>query len=163
MPQFDPTFFPSQIFWLVVTFTLLYVLMARIALPRIGEVLDERQRKIDADLEKAAAFKQEAEAAMEAYEQALAESRAKAQAMLKAVSEEIAREAEQRHADLSAKLAQQIKEGEARVEAAKQEAMTHVQEVAIDVARVAAQHLAGISPSEAKARKAVDGILEETP
>ncbi len=162
MPQFDPTFFPSQIFWLVVTFTVLYVLMARIALPRIGEVLEERQRRIDADLDKAAALKKEAEAAMEAYESALAESRAKAQAALRETAEAIAQEADRRQAEASARLAQQIKEGEARVDAAKRDAMAHVQEIATDVARVAAKQLAGVSPSEAKARKAVGGAVEET-
>ena len=64
MPQFDPSSFPSQIFWLVIFFALLYLLMSKVALPRMAAVLDRRHKAIESDLSKATALKHETEAAI---------------------------------------------------------------------------------------------------
>ena len=68
MPQLDPTTFAPQLFWLVVTFVLLYLVMWKLVIPKIGEILQDRQIRIDNDLDKADHLKIEAEAAREAYE-----------------------------------------------------------------------------------------------
>jgi F-type H+-transporting ATPase subunit b len=161
MPQFDPTTFAPQLFWLAITFVLLYVLMSKIALPRIGEVLDERQRRIDDNLDKAAQLKAEAEAAVAAYEKALAESRAHAQAVIREAMDRLAKQSEQRHKDLAEKLAAQIKAGEARIAGAKEQALTHVRDVAVDVARAAAGKLLGKEPDDAKLDKAIGAAMQE--
>ena len=70
MPQLEQiSTFPSQIFWLVITFAALFFVMWRIAVPRIADVLEARQKRIDDNLDKAETAKKEAEAAIEAYEQ----------------------------------------------------------------------------------------------
>jgi len=161
MPQFDPSSFTQQLFWLALTFITLYILMAKVALPKIGDVLDERQRKIDDNLDKAASLKAEAEAAVAAYEKALAESRAHAQAVIKETAERMAKQAEQRHKELNDRLAEQIKSGEARIAAAKDQALSHVREVAVDVAKAAAGRLAGLSPDEAALNAAVASSMEQ--
>ncbi|AVM74750.1 F0F1 ATP synthase subunit B family protein [Magnetospirillum gryphiswaldense] len=161
MPQFDPAFFAPQLFWLAVTFITLYVLMAKVALPKIGAVLDERQRKIDDNLDKAAQLKAEAEAAVAAYEKALSESRAHAHSVIKEASERLSKQAEERTRDLSAKLAQQIKAGEARIAAAKDAALTNVREVALDVAGATVSRLVGGNADQAKLEAAVASALKE--
>jgi F-type H+-transporting ATPase subunit b len=162
MPQFDPTFFTTQLFWLFVTFALLYVLMSTFAMPKIGAVLEERQRKIDDNLDKAAQLKAEAEAAIALYEKALAESRAKAQGILRASGDEIAKQAEERQRQLGERLAQQVKAGEARINAAKDQALTHVRDIAVDVARTAVAKLTGVTHDDAKVATAVASALEES-
>ena len=77
MPQLDISVFAPQIVWLTITFLAMYFLMAKVALPRIAQVLDERQTRIDDNLEKAAALKKEAEDAATAYESSLAQARSK--------------------------------------------------------------------------------------
>jgi len=77
MPQFDPTFFSTQLFWLAVSFVALYAIVSTLALPKIGSVLEERQRKIDDNLDKAAQLKAEAETAKQ---QSVVEEVATAQA-----------------------------------------------------------------------------------
>src|SRR3546814_19289788 len=67
MPQLDPAFWPTQLFWLAITFIALYLVIWRIALPRIADVLEARQRKLDDDLKKAAALKDEAAAILAEY------------------------------------------------------------------------------------------------
>ena len=161
MPQFDPTFFAPQLFWLALTFITLYVLMTTVALPKIGAVLDERQRKIDDNLDKAAQLKAEAEAAVAAYEKALAESRAHAQTVIKEASDRLAAEAEARNRELGARLAEQIKAGEARIGEAKNKALANVRDVAIDVAGAAIARLVGSPADSARLETAVAAALKE--
>src|SRR5436190_18021875 len=78
-PPFAQETFPSQLFWLVICFTLLYVLMAKVALPRVGAILDARRARIDGDLGEANRLKVHAEDSMTAYEKSLAEARGRAQ------------------------------------------------------------------------------------
>lgn len=161
MPQFDPSTFAPQVFWLVVTFALLYVLMAKLALPKIGAVLDERQRRIDDNLDKAAQLKAEAEAAVHAYEHALAESHAHAHAVLRETGERLAVEAEHRSQDLAARMADLVKAGEDRIAAAKTAAVAGVREVAADVAAAMIGRLLGGTSEPAAVEAAVAAALKE--
>jgi F-type H+-transporting ATPase subunit b len=78
MPQLEIADFAPQLIWLTITFVTLYLVMARIALPRIGAVIEERRDRIADDLDQAEQLKQKTEKAIAAYEQALAQSRAEA-------------------------------------------------------------------------------------
>lgn len=162
MPQFDPTFFAPQLFWLLVTFVVLYVLLSTLAMPKIGSVLEERQRKIDDNLDKAAQLKAEADAAIAAYEKALAESRAQAQKILRESAEAVAKQSEAKQKELGEKLAAQIKAGEAKIVAAKEQALTHVREVAVEVAKTAAQKLTGLAIDDEQVNKAVTAAMQES-
>lgn len=159
MPQFDPHFFATQLFWLFVTFVLLYVLLSRLSMPKIGAVLEERQRRIDDNLEKAAKLKAEAEAAIAAYEKALAESRAKAHDILKANADEISRQAESRARSLGERLASEIKAGEARINEAKGKALAEIEGLAVEVAQAAVRKLTGLESDAAQAAAAVAAAI----
>ena len=80
-PPFDRETFASQLFWLAITFALLYLLMARFALPRVGSIIEDRRKHIDGDLAEANRHKGESDAAIAAHEKALAEARGRAQAL----------------------------------------------------------------------------------
>jgi F-type H+-transporting ATPase subunit b len=101
MPQLDPSTFTSQLFWLALCFAALYLLMWRIALPKIAEMLQERQERIDDDLQRAETVKEEAAQVLAAYEKTIAESQAEAQSLLRASAERMAAESAKRHAALS--------------------------------------------------------------
>jgi len=161
MPQFNPAFFAPQLFWLALTFITLYILMAKVALPRIGAVLDERQRKIDDNLDRAAQLKAEAEAAVAAYEKALGESRAHAHAVIKEAADRLAIQSEQRNRETAARLADQIKAGEGRILAAKQAALVGIRDVALDVAAAAFARLTGLTADQGKLDAAIGAALKE--
>ena len=161
MPQFDPSTFASQIFWLVVCFVVLFILMTKIALPQIASVLEERQLKIDDNLEKAATLKTETEDAIAAYEKALAESKAEAQRVIRETTEAMSRQAEQRQHELAEQLAAQIKQGEERIHAAKRQSLESVREVAVDTTAQIVEKLLGSTPKDVDLAKIVTATMEE--
>jgi F-type H+-transporting ATPase subunit b len=161
MPQFQPEFFSPQLVWLAITFILLYLLMSRVALPRIGQVLEEREHRINDNLRKAERLKQEAEAAVAAYEKRMADARAKAQATVREVREQMAAEAAERHQQLNERLAGEIASGEARIAEARMKAVASVRDVAVEVAAAAAARLIGSPVNQAAVARAVDQAIEE--
>jgi F-type H+-transporting ATPase subunit b len=161
MPQLDFSTFPSQIFWLAVIFVLLYLLMARVALPRVSAMIDARKARIDGDLERAARMKAEAEAVMAAYERSLADARAQAQATLKAATDRFAAEAAERQRKAAEVLALETAAAEKRIADAKAEALRGLRTVAIDVARTATRRLVGVDVDEGSAAAAVDRVMRE--
>lgn len=161
LPQLDPSTFATQIFWLAVTFIALYLLMSRVALPRVRDVLEERERRITDDLEKAQRLKDEAEAVLAEYEKALADARASAQALFAKAAEQANAEAAKRQQEMSQKLAKQLETAESRVQAAKAEALDNIRQVATDVARDAAARLIGSDVGEDDAAKAVSAAMKD--
>lgn len=160
MPQFDPSTFASQIFWLAIIFAALYVLMARVALPRIAEVLEERSERIADDLERAESLKKEADAVIEQYEAALAKARGEASSVLAQAAQEIAEVSAKRQAEFSAELGRKTDEAEARIAKAKDEAKAHVREIAVGVTSEITSKLIGVEPAEDEVAKSVDAQLK---
>jgi F-type H+-transporting ATPase subunit b len=160
MPQFNPEWFASQLFWLVVTFVGLYLLMSRIALPRMAQIMEERQDKIEDDLAKAEKLKSEAEEVYQAYEQQLAEARQQAQKTLKETGEKLDQESRERHEAFTQELNQQIADAETRIDSAKQEALNNLQSVAGEVAQDASAKLLGQKVAKEKAEKAVEQAMK---
>jgi F-type H+-transporting ATPase subunit b len=161
MPQLDFSTFPSQIFWLAVIFVLLYLLMARVALPRVAAMIDARKARIDGDLERAAQMKAEAEAVMAAYERSLADARAQAQATLKEALDRFAAEAAERQRKAVETLTGETSAAEKRIAEAKAQALAGLRAVAIDVARTATRKLVGVDVDEGSAAAAVDRVMRE--
>ncbi|MCP5432119.1 MAG: F0F1 ATP synthase subunit B' [Alphaproteobacteria bacterium] len=129
-PPFDPTYFPSQIFWLVIAFGALYVMMSRVALPRIAGVLEERRLRIATDLDKAEELRAESEAAIAAYEAALAEARTKALAIANETRGRITGEIDALKAETDADLKLKLSEAEASIDAMKENALARVRGIA---------------------------------
>ncbi|TCS62206.1 F0F1 ATP synthase subunit B family protein [Varunaivibrio sulfuroxidans] len=160
LPQLEVAMFPPQIVWLVISFVVLYILMAKVALPRIGEVLEERQNRVDDNLAKAQTLNDAAETAKEAYEKALSEARSKAQGDLRAVRERADREAANQQTELSEKLKATVLQSEKEIAASKAEAIAGVRDVAVDVAGVIVEKLIGEAPGKATLAKAVDSFSD---
>ena len=161
MPQLDFATFPPQLIWLAITFVVLYLLMAKVGLPRVSRVLETRRQRIEGDLEKAQQMKVEAEAVIAAYERALAEARLQAQAMLKETTERLNAQAAERQRQAGEKLGAETAAAERRVAEAKAAALGNIREVAVEVARAAAARLIGGEIDGARAADAVDAVMRE--
>jgi len=161
MPQFDPSTYTSQLFWLVVMFVALYWIVSKIAVPRIGEVLEQRARVIQDDLDRAAQLKAEVDAAVAAYEKAMNEARAQAFDHMRAIQADMKAVADKRTAEVAAQVNQQISEAEARIASAKQSALESIKGMAAETARDVVAKLAGLSPDAGSVDNAVATALKE--
>ncbi len=142
-PPFDPSTFASQLLWLAITFGALYLLMSRVALPRIGGILDDRKGRIDADLAAADASRQKTDAAIAAYEAALAAAKSKAQGIANESREAIKADIAGKRTAVETDLAGKVSVAEARIAQTKAEALTHVDEIATETAQTVVSQLVG--------------------
>jgi F-type H+-transporting ATPase subunit b len=159
MPQLDISTFTPQLVWLAIWFVVLYLLMAKLGLPRIAAVVEARRRRREDDLARAVQLKSEAEAANAAYQRTLAEARVQAQATIKETADRLAAEGAERQRALAAVLAEQISAAERRIAATKDEALAEVRGIAVDVGRAVVEKLTGVTPDMARMAAAVDGSL----
>jgi len=161
MPQLDPTAFAPQIVWLIIVFVALYALMAKVALPRIADVLEKREQRIAGDLDEAERLKRESEQAIAKYEAALADARAKALAIGAGARAEQAGAAASRRAAAAAQFAGRAKEAEAGIAAAKQAALANLQGIAAAAARDAVKKLLGDDVDADTATAAIAAVVRE--
>lgn len=161
MPQLDASTYLPQLVWLAITFIALYVLMARVGLPAVSGVIEQRRNQIGGDLDKAEKMKAEAEAVMAAYERALAEARRAAQETLRQAMDGLHAEAAERQRETAQLLQREIAAAEERIAAARTAALADLSNVATDVARAAARKLAGVEIGAEEALGAVKALLHE--
>jgi len=155
MPQLNPLDWGPQLIWLAITFGILYLLMVKVALPRIGGVIDARAAHIAKDLAAADKLRRETEEAIAAYEQALAEAKQKAHAIIDAGRTKLKEEVAAERAKLDRELGKKSAEAEARIDQAKTSAMKDVSAVAADVAADIVRQLIGANPPKVEIEKAV--------
>lgn len=161
MPQFDPSTFGPQLFWLLVTFVTLYLLMSRLVLPRITDVLGQREDRIDGNLRRAESLKEEADQVLGAYQKAIADARHQAQAALAQAAAEMTASAAKREAEFAKKMAAETAAAETRIRAAKTQALAEVRGIAAEVAALMAGKLTGGAVDTSTAGQAVDGVMKE--
>ena len=159
-PPFDKQTFPSQLFWLTLTFVALYVLMARVALPRIGSILEARRKRVEDDLAEAQRFKDGSDAAIAAHEKALAEARGRAQALANETRANAAAAAEARRKEVDAKLHAHIAEAEKTIAEKRAAAMSNVRNIAGEAAGAIVERLTGISPASEEVAQAISQALK---
>ena len=145
-PPFDKQNFPSQLFWLALTFIALYLLMSRIALPRISSILDARRQRIESDLAEAQRFKEASDAAIAAHDKAVAEARERAQALASEAREKGAAAAQARRKEVDAKLTARIAEAEKTIAARRSAAIANVHRIASDTVPAIVERLIGLTP-----------------
>lgn len=161
MPQLDPSVFATQLFWLALTFIPLYLILWKVALPRVTEVRESRRGRIESDLEKAESLKSEAEAALADYEKTIAEATAKAQESVREAARKLSEEADQQREALAARLGEQLAEAEQRIADEKARAIGDIGVIAGELTQAAASRLAGSDVSQDEANAAVAGIMQE--
>jgi F-type H+-transporting ATPase subunit b len=161
-PPFLKETFPSQLVSLLVAFVLLYVIVSRIALPKVGGVIDARQTAIDKDLADAQRLKDESEAAIKAYESELATARSSAQAIGAAAREKFNASSEAERKTLETQLAAKLADAETSIAATRTAAMSNVRGIAADAAAAIVQQLTGHVAEASSVAAAVDASLKGT-
>ena len=165
LPQLDPTYYPSQIFWLLVHFVVLYAVMTMLVLPRLNAILNERQGKLAADLNTAEKSQKEAEAAQKTYEAALASARQKAHTLRQETLAEAAKQATVAEQKLAEALAIRANAANERIKTATAALHARLRDVASEAVTPIVSKIGGLEADKASVDAAVsrvfDGALKE--
>jgi F-type H+-transporting ATPase subunit b len=159
-PPFQKDTFASQLVSLVIAFAALYLIVSKIALPRVGGVLDKRQNTIDGDLAEAQKLKDESDRALKTYESELAAARSSAQAIGAETREKLNAASEAERKKLEERLSLKLAEAEKTIASTREAAMSNVRGIATDAATAIVQRLTGIAPDGTSVVQAVDASLK---
>ena len=143
MPQLVLTDFTPQLIWLAITFIGLYLFMSRVAIPRIANVIEQRQDRISRDLDEAEKLKKETENALAAYEQSMAEARAKAHAIAQENRDKLHGEIDAERQAVEQKISEKMAEAENRIKASKESALSEINAIAGETAGSIVEALIG--------------------
>ena len=160
MPQLDFSTFPNQIFWLVTALVVIYFLLTRVALPRMGAVMAERSGTITNDLAAAEDLKARAGEAEEAYERSLREARSEAGRIVGEARAEMQAELDEAIAEADERIAERTRESERAIAEIRDSAAESVREVAREAAREIVGVL-GFEPEPSRVDAAVDARVPE--
>ena len=161
MPQLDFSTFAPQLIWLVISFVALYLLMARVALPRIATVLEERRDRVANDLDEAEKLKRDTETAIANYETALAEARARAHDIATATREKLSAEIDVERQRVEDDLNTKAAAAEETIRAAKDEALAEIGNIANETAESIVKELVGGRWTKAKISAAVTAAMKD--
>jgi len=159
-PPFASETFLPQLIWLAMAFGLLYLLMSRVALPRVAGILETRGERIAADLEAAQRMKAESDASVEAYEASLAEARNRAHAIAAETRDAVTRDMDAQRKTVETELAGRLAAAETQIATTKSAALSNVRGIASDAAAAIVEQLTGRSPETGTVASAVDAALE---
>jgi F-type H+-transporting ATPase subunit b len=159
-PPFNKETFASQLVWFAIFFVALYVIIARLAIPRLGGIIEARRGRIEGDLAEANKLKTQSDAALTAYEKSLADARARAQALAGETRDKLSAEADKARHALEAQLNTKLADAEKTIAATKTAAMSNVQGIAADTAAAIVQRLIGTAPSGSAVQAAVAEALK---
>jgi F-type H+-transporting ATPase subunit b len=159
-PPFEKDTFASQLVSLLIAFVALYLIVSRIALPRVGSLLDERQNAIEGDLADAQKLKDESDGALKAYESELAAARSRAQVIGAETREKQNAASEAERKSLEERLAVKLAEAEKTIASTRETAMGNVRGIAADAAAAIVQQLTGVLPDSKSVDSAVDASLK---
>jgi F-type H+-transporting ATPase subunit b len=159
-PPFNKETFASQLFWLVIFFVALYVIIARMAIPRLGGIIEARSQRIDGDMAEAKRLRDQSDAALAAYEKSLADARARAQALASETRDKLNAEADKTRKKLETELNARLAKAEETIAATKTTAMANVQGIAIDTASAIVERLIGTAPAGSAVQAAVADALK---
>lgn len=154
-PPLDQTTLVPQVFWLGVVFVLLYFLLQRLIIPRVGKVLKERHDTLQGDLKTASRLKEEVDAAVKAYDKTLSTARANANTLGRKILDGVAADIQKERSQAEKQMAQKLLEGEKNISEAKQKALTRIQEMALEISQPILQQLLGKSFSQEDIQRAI--------
>lgn len=161
LPQLNVHTFSPQLFWLVLTFAVLFFVLWKVLLPRVGEVIEERADRIARDLEAAQRLKGDTDKALAEYEKALADARSKASGIAKETRDRLSQETDAKKAGVEKTLAAKLAEAEKRIGESKSKALAVVNEIAADTAGAVVSKLIGQNVSADEVKKALAQVAGE--
>ena len=162
MPQLDFATFPTQIFWLCITFLVLYLVMWKVVIPRISGVLEERQSRVENDLERAEQLQLEATSVLAAYEESISNGKLEAQKIIQEATLQIAESQAHREAEALERVSAITAEAEGKINAVRNDAIADIRSVAAELVQITVLKLSGSEVSKEEALSTVETVNQET-
>lgn len=160
-PQLNPASYPSQLFWLFVAFVVLYVLMSKLALPRVSAVLEARQGRKTGNLDKAGQMNEEAEKIKAAYEKSLAQAQQSAAEALSSAEKDISEKMAGAQSRFAENARKRLVTAEQNIAKAKTEALHSLMDISAEIAADMVQKIADVQVSKADAKQAVIAVSQK--
>lgn len=160
-PQLKAESYPSQVFWLFVSFTILYVLMSKVALPKVGSVIDQRRAQREGNLTRAEQLQDEAAKAKASYETALAKAHESAQEAMISAETEISEKIAAESAKFTEATRKRVVAAEQGIAKAKEEALASLADISAEISAEMVGKVAGVQVSKADAKKVVTDIMKK--
>ena len=158
LPQFEPDWFASQVFWLAIAFAVLYIFFANKTLPDISAVIDNRKNHIQSDLDAAEKLASEADAVQESYHASLVKAQDKAAKELKKVESDMNKAAEEAAEEYRARSEKELQKAEAKIAKAQSAAMDDMNSIAAEAASAAVSKIIGGKADVKKAKAIVESL-----
>jgi F-type H+-transporting ATPase subunit b len=160
MPQLDPTWFASQLFWLAVTFVLLYVILSRFVLPPLQDIIARRQQTVEGDLSLAQSLKSQAEQARQDYERTLAEARNRAQALMNEAIAAHKAKSEMASKEMDRQIELKLAEASRRIAAKKEEMISALTPTTTELTAMIVEKLTQHSPSNDQVSRIITNMAK---
>lgn len=161
LPQFDPTWFASQVFWLVIAFAVVLGVFSKVILPKLTTVLEDRRKHIESDMKLAETLAAQAEAVKTAYEDGLRKAGEEAGKIVQQVEDAAHAKATAQYSEFRTRFEQEVKSAEGKIDTAKQNAMQDMSKIAAEIASEAAQKIVGISTDLNQAQTVVASLQKK--
>ncbi|MCX7312517.1 MAG: F0F1 ATP synthase subunit B' [Alphaproteobacteria bacterium] len=159
-PPFNKETFASQLVWFAIFFVALYVIISKLAIPRLGGIIEARRGQVEGDLAEANRLKEQSDAALAAYEKSLADARTRAQTLANETRDTLNAQADEARKKLEGQLNAKLAEAEKTIATTKTSAMSNVQGIAVDTASAIVQRLLGTAPASSAVEAAVADALK---
>ena len=155
MPQLDPEFFVSQLFWLVVTFSFLLLFLWKVSLPRIGSVLEKTENKINNDIESAKQLQIEAEKIQDQIEQKLHDSKEQNISLIKNSTVNLQNKASEELSKLDNELNKKIEKSAKVIENDKKKSLKQMHEQIHKITKLILSKLSSVQINDQEIKESV--------
>ena len=161
MPQLNPEFFISQIFWLVISFTFLFIFLWRISLPRISNVLEKRANKINEDIKIAKLYQAEAEEIQTNIDNQLRKAKIETADLLKSANQNFLEHTAKELENLDKSLNIKLDEASAEIEKNKNESLNKINEQIYDITKLTLSKISNIKADDNEIKEVVKNVQQE--
>ena len=161
MPQLNPEFWISQIFWLVITFGILYIILSKLILPKISSNLEMRKSQISENIETAEKQRLETESKIKEYEKAVLESKNNARNYFNQVRKKIIKDINKKKEKLDLELNEEVKKAEIEIIDFKKKAPVKVNRIAVETSNDLIKQLIGVEVNNSSITTIVEDLSKK--
>ena len=161
MPQLNPEFFISQLFWLVISFAFLFIFLWRISLPRISSVLEKRASKINEDIKIAKQYQAEAEEIQTSIDNQLRETKLETTDLIKSANQNLQNHATRELEKLDTSLNIKLEEASHTIEKNKVDSLNQINDQIYDITKLTISKISSIYVSDNDIKNVVKSVQQK--